>query len=124
MGKVEHKKILELQMRGFGYKKIAVLLDLPVNSVKSFCRRHPLPNCIDEVCLNCKKEIIQTPHKRKKKFCSDKCRYAWWSKNVGGNKAVHICDACGKEFYSYKSKKRKYCSRKCYDKKRGVLDYE
>ena len=36
----EIKTIRDLQQRGLGYKKIATLTGVPVNSVKTYCRRH------------------------------------------------------------------------------------
>ena len=87
--------ISRLMKDGMGYRKIAAELDLPVNSVKSWCRRHPREEGDANHCMMCGKEISSTPHKRVRKFCSDKCRYAWWSahpekrKNKTGYK--HIC---------------------------------
>ena len=129
MRKNDAQEILRLQLKGYGYKRIAVLLGLPVNTVKSHCRRHPISAQRDKsmaVCLNCKASIEQIPHRKRKKFCSDKCRSAWWNSNpsVNGGKESCICAMCGEVFESYKSKNRKYCSRKCYDKMRGVLSCE
>ena len=42
MTESERKHIIELQYQGFGYKKIAKLTGIPVNTVKSFCARHPV----------------------------------------------------------------------------------
>ena len=41
MTETEKLKISKLRRDGLGYKKIAAVLDLPVNSVKTYLRRHP-----------------------------------------------------------------------------------
>lgn len=38
----EITKVNQLQREGYGYKKIASLTGLPVNTVKAYCRRHPV----------------------------------------------------------------------------------
>lgn len=38
----EITKVGQLQREGYGYKKIASLTGLPVNTVKAYCRRHPV----------------------------------------------------------------------------------
>ena len=35
----DSERITELRQQGFGYKRIADALSLPLNTVKSFCRR-------------------------------------------------------------------------------------
>lgn len=74
---MNHADIQMLREKGYGYKRIASELNLSVNTVKSYCRRHPVPavkSNDDSVCLNCGKPIEQIPQRKKKKFCSDKCR--------------------------------------------------
>jgi hypothetical protein len=31
-------------------------------------------------CLNCGKDLVQTPGKREKQFCGSKCRISYWQK--------------------------------------------
>ncbi len=111
------EKIRELQRQGYGYKKIASLLCLPVNTVKSHIRRHPI-DLSKKTCLYCDKVITNTPHKREKKYCSDKCRLAWWREHqdLVNRKAIYhlTCKNCGKSFESYGNARRIYCSRACY----------
>ena len=108
-------KITELQNKKMGYKRISMLTGLPVNTVKSYCHRHPVSKY--EVCLQCGVPIKQTPHKRAKKFCSDTCRMAWWKAHPEQihRKVYHLpCQWCGKTFDSIGNGKRQYCSRACY----------
>lgn len=77
MTQSEKKQIIDLQFRGFGYKKIAAEAGLSVNTVKTYCRRHPADAQAGR-CANCGEPLQQRPHKRKKRFCSDACRMNWW----------------------------------------------
>ena len=122
MTETEHSRVVELQHQGCGYKKISTLTGLPLNTVKSFCARHPVP--IKELpgsnalCRNCLAPLEQTPHKRKRMFCSDACRMAWWNAHPEkvNRKAYYklLCKNCGTEFTSYGNDHRVFCSRLCY----------
>ena len=121
----DYLKIDELQREGHGYKKIAALLDLPLNTVKSYIRRHPVtkePTKVVSGCLHCGAPLIQNTGKKEKKFCSDRCRMAWWNTHPErvNKKAFYTatCAHCGREFVSYGNKGRKYCSRPCFDNSR------
>ena len=59
-----HETILinNYRRQGLGYKKIAAIMELPPNSVKTFIRRHPLEEDACG-CLNCGAPIEQTPHR-------------------------------------------------------------
>ena len=121
MTNAERSRIVELQQTGYGYKKIATITGLPQNTVKSYCSRHPVQVNLTEqdgLCRNCKKPLEQTPHKRKKKFCSDVCRMTWWNNHpeLVQRKAYYTvtCAHCGKQFESYGNAHRWFCSRACY----------
>lgn len=118
----EQAEALRMVRAGVGYKKIATQLGLSANTVKSFCRKATagMENTEnDTVCMNCGKAIVQLPHRKKKMFCSDRCRMQWW--NSHRDQVLHrtsfkvTCRFCGKEFESYGKKPRVYCSRECYD---------
>lgn len=126
-------RIEELQREGHGYKKIAVLLGLPVNTVKSYIRRHPVaaPAAVPaKGCLNCGSPIVQSAHRKEKKFCSDRCRMAWWNAHPErvNRKAFYAatCAFCGREFEAYGNRDRKYCSRSCaaQGRKKGGMENE
>ena len=108
-------KITELQNAGAGYKRISALMGIPTNTVKSYCRRHPIGKLV--ACQYCGSPIKQMPHKKTKRFCSDTCRMAWWKEHPEQvqRKVYHLtCVWCGKPFVSIGSSKRQYCSRACY----------
>lgn len=116
MTKNDKERINALQNRGFGYKRIATETGLPVNSVKSYCRRHPIDRA-DENCEYCKAPLIRIPHKKEKRFCSDSCRMAWWKAHphavIRKKLYHHTCESCGQAFDSPRLSSR-FCSRRCY----------
>ncbi len=70
-------------------------------------------------CPECGKEVVQNPRGRRKKFCSDACRFAWKYKHPKPEKwkkvETFICPVCAREFKdrTHGEVKRKYCSRAC-----------
>lgn len=112
-----HETILidNYRRQGLGYKKIAAIMELPSNSVKTYIRRHPL----DETscgCLNCGVPIEQTPHHRTRKYCSDRCRLAWWhthQSQLNRSMDERTCTYCGSTYSTHK-KAQQFCSRECY----------
>ena len=119
----ESELITSLQKKGYGYKRISTETGIPLNSVKSFCRRHPLAeeeqlNIEKETCLFCGKPITQIAHHKRKKFCSYECRISWWnahrSEMAKRTVVKRKCHFCGNEYDSVPSKRKKYCSRDCF----------
>lgn len=111
----QREKTQELRNNDMGYKRISALTGISINTVKSYCRRHPASGC--GICQKCGAPIKQTPHKRTKKFCSDTCRMAWWKAHPEQvkRKVYHLtCAWCGKPFDSIGDGKRQYCTRACY----------
>lgn len=117
MTKDEKQKIAELQRQGLGYKRIAAVTGISVNTVKSFCKAHPFGEDVCRRCPQCGKPIFQPPHKREKKFCSDRCRNAWWSAHPEMRKKEkpyqHKCLYCGSVFSSDRAGSI-YCSVSCF----------
>ena len=77
-------------------------------------------------CPECGEEVVQNPKGRRKKFCSEECRFLWKQKHPKPENwkyTVRICPACGKEFNAYREyngMKRKYCSRSCANHGRAM----
>ena len=96
----ERAMVTRLRQEGLGYKKIASALSLPVQTVKSWCVRHSIQK--EGFCLNCGIPVKQTPHKRQRTFCSDRCRHAWWVSHpeMRDPKTMyqHVCLYCGNQF--------------------------
>ncbi len=120
----EKQLISDYRNRGLSYSQISKAMNLPINSVKTYCRRHLLglsPYNKSEVqtfCAQCGSAITQIAGRKKKRFCSDKCRILWWNSHSSDvkKKANYncLCTHCKKEFVSYGNKGRKYCSHECY----------
>lgn len=113
---LDKEKIAQLQKQGLGYRRIAAILNISENTIKSYLKRHPVPT--GNTCKCCGVPITNTLHKRERKFCSDRCRMLWWNthKEQVRCKAFYsfICPQCGASFESYGNKNRTYCSRACY----------
>ncbi len=113
----EKRKIDILKRDRKSVSEIAKELKLSPNTVKSYLKRRKSQNS----CLMCGMYVEQNKGRKQKKFCSDKCRGLYWreqhKQSDGMTKCV--CAACGKKFYAYASKKRKYCSVVCYRRRNG-----
>lgn len=115
MNDLEKKRILELKEAGYGYGSIAKELGLSKSTISSFIKS------LDgySICKCCGMKFIQPIGVRLKIFCCDKCRFKYRriqskGKPIISNYEVE-CLCCHKKFYSYKSLKRKFCSRECFD---------
>ena len=110
----EIRSVTILQQRGLGYKRIAAITLLPVNTVKAYTARHPAERA--DVCLQCGAPLLQQEHRKEKKFCSRECKTRWWNAHPHMMKCTvtrsFLCPVCGREFQDYGE--RKYCSVKCY----------
>lgn len=111
--------ILTMRRQGCSYQEIARQLILSPNTVKSVCRRSDLQSPTPEMstldtCKNCGASLPPGYRGRKRTFCSDKCRYAWWNQSRRKQPYRLTCYCCGRPFISYGNRKRKFCSRECY----------
>jgi len=125
MTTVQKNEIARLRGKGIGYIKIAAALGISENTVKSYCRRNNLAsgvaahtdNPISDRCRQCG-EALSKSRQPTKRFCSDKCRMAWWKAHpeAVNRKAVYqfTCACCGQPFEAYGNAKRRYCSRACF----------
>ena len=116
MNKLQIEQLDRMRIAGFGSTKIARELGLSISTVSAHMRRHPDPPGAIR-CANCGKFALITPGKRPKRFCSIECKRQWWNKRRYDGKhniITSTCQFCGKEFHSYESERRKYCSKVCY----------
>lgn len=117
--------VARLQQSGKGYRAIAAETGLPINSVKSWCRRHPADRTAPSFCQQCGTALNQIPGKRTRRFYSDTCRMLWWKEHPE-NKSHrvayrHVCRCCGMEFINNRAV-ASYCSRACFAKARTRVD--
>ena len=131
MNNIEREQIVALRAAGQSYARIAGVLNLSVNSVKSFCRRNALSSGVGKpvaqiesettqnaaFCEQCGQLTVQTPGRKHKRFCSDACRTAWWNahRTQVRRKATRTfcCARCGMQFSRYGVTRRSFCSRSC-----------
>lgn len=121
MTKDQHVELKTLREGGASHAEIAAILHMPTNTVKVYCYRHgiQLPKLLDaaNICAHCGQALVPRT-KRKKRFCSDACRTAWWN---GHRTQLHrrivvqrACAYCGTLFESYPVQNRRFCSHPCY----------
>lgn len=125
MTTAQKQRIEYLRGKGDSYTAIAADLGISENTIKSYCRRNNIGVAIKQervvstgVCETCGCPLTRTQGSKQKRFCSDKCRMAWWAKHpeAVNRKAVYhfVCPTCGTEFESYGNAHRRYCSRACF----------
>lgn len=106
-----------MRSQGYSYGKIAMALGISENTVKTYCRRNRLVKdgvVAVSICKQCGCPMAAGTTRR---FCSDKCRAAWWRSNHTDKAKTTYeikCAFCGKPFVSLGNKARKYCSHQCY----------
>ena len=141
MTSTEKSRINELRAQGFGYKRIARMLNVSVSTVQSHCRRGgpllsssnkgssaiaavPVNSALDTAgnsfCKQCGAVIARRPHRRPRLFCSDTCRQKYWYQHRADASTAtsHICPTCGQTFVT--SRSQIYCSHDCYIRARFV----
>jgi IS30 family transposase len=125
MTQLEREEILRLRLEGKSYTQIADKLQTSRNTVKSTCQRFGCqPNEItkeihdSDHCRLCGTVLAQQATGKRKSFCSELCRRAWWKQHQdkrsfkSGVKAK--CANCGRVFLDYEKNRRKYCCHACY----------
>lgn len=89
MTKEQLDSIRELRRENYSYQFIGDTLGIPMNSVKSACRRYGFVAVGDRktklekenapICKYCNKPIVGG--RTGQSFCSDACRTKWWRSN-------------------------------------------
>ena len=132
MNHQQKEDIRRMREEGQSYTKIAELLGISENTVKSYCRRNSLGGVAlvasesvnGTYCHQCGAPITQTAGRKQKLYFSDKCRMAWWNAHpaaVNRKTIRHFnCKTCGRSFEGYGNRERKYCSTACYCKSKAV----
>ncbi len=123
----QREQIGRLREQGIGYGRIAEVLSLPENTVKSYCKRHGLTGMRASVkteipdghyCKNCGLPVLQNEKRKEKKFCTTACRMEYWRthQDLVRHKAIYNyeCPHCHKAFTAIGNAHRKYCSHECY----------
>ena len=121
MTKEEKEEIISLRNQSVTYAEISKELNIPVSTIKTFCRRAGMVTPVKKnipVCKNCGKAISKISATKPRLFCCDKCKMDWWNQHrnerVSSKIITKNCAACGKPFKSYIGANRKYCCSACY----------
>lgn len=144
MTELQKARIRTMREQGIGFAEIARQMDIPRETVKSFCKRNgigiiseapliPSPQTEDisvesDRCRACGKSIEQISGRKKRVFCCGQCRTNWWRGNqdkIQRRAAAlysFVCAGCGREFTAYGNQHRKYCSHNCYIRARFGLE--
>ncbi|MDW7652057.1 MAG: hypothetical protein SCK29_12300 [Bacillota bacterium] len=85
MNNLQKEQISILRGNGESYSKIADVLGISINTIKSFCRRNNLGGVAsagtkqesDGTCNQCGAPLKQIAGKKQKRFCSNKCRIVY-----------------------------------------------
>lgn len=113
--------IAALRRQKMSLSKIAVQVGLSINTVKSWCYRHPIEEADGAVCVQCGGPLLLKLGSKQKRFCSDRCRAKWWSAHPEARKLrkpyAHICRFCHSVFETNRQGSA-YCSIACYSKAR------
>ena len=124
MTEEQKSEIMLLRRQGIGYKRIAAFLEIPVETVKSYCRRNPEEDATQPIipigseatflstCKHCGRPLQQTPGKRRREFCGSACRAAYWRAHPK-KLQFQRCAGCG-TLLPMGNVSRKYCSHACY----------
>ena len=117
----QKQQIIALRRMGQDMAGDAAQLQLSINTVKSFCRRHSLVAKSEaSVCEQCGKPIEQNPGRKRKRFCCDDCRNKWWNAHlelVKRKGSLHIYLSGlpkGRNSWSTATAIGKFCSHACY----------
>lgn len=123
MHEEQKQAVLALRSQGESYAEIAGCLNISQNTIKSFCRRsriRPSPGISINpdkespgICKNCGAPLSQMDGRRKKLFCSDRCRCTWWNKERRKKAYRLTCQHCGRTFISLGNRRKMFCSKKC-----------
>ena len=103
MNAEQKDQIRQLHSSDLSYKKIAAQLGLSVNTVASFCKRQRGSESCPH-CPQCGRSVVQTPHRKPKRFCSTQCHNTWWNHHAvsGNGKLQQLCPICKEPFFAYK----------------------
>lgn len=89
----ERSQIRSYQLDGLTPKQIAGLMGIPQNTVKVHCHRYPVSKAdiADHkgLCRHCGRPLIQTPHKKAKRYCSDKRQPALYYSELASKSKYH-----------------------------------
>lgn len=115
---IDKNEVVGMKNQGLSYREIAKKLSTPLGTIKTIVSRASNTKKVISIrkenpcCKNCGKKLLLSQGKRKRCFCSDKCRTEYWLKN----QKKRNCKCCGVLFVPKSKKSQCFCSWKCYIK--------
>ena len=112
----EKLKIYDLRDKKISQTEISKRLGISSGTIAAFLARYPVNNIMLN-CLYCGKEFKPPLGNRIKRYCCGKCRQLHKNskrKNDPSYKKAFVCEECGVVFIASKYKKRRFCSRECF----------
>jgi len=120
----QREQIIHMRREGIGYRNIGKELSLSRDVVRNYCKSINMGGYgidikgddNDNHCLMCNKEFVKNDTGRKRKFCSEECRRAYWKKHpelMQKKTHTYTCPNCNEEFTTV-TRGQKFCSHDCY----------
>ncbi len=120
----QKERVVALRSRGMGYAAIAGTLGVTKSQVSGYCRRAGIAKGDTEeapgTCPECGAAVEQHPGRKRRRFCSDACRRAWWNahpemvRRRAVEEAPGTCPECGAAVEQHPGRKRRrFCSDAC-----------
>ncbi|WP_264230125.1 hypothetical protein [Acholeplasma laidlawii] len=72
------EQFIKLRQAGHGYKRIARTLNISIDDVKRTCSELDAARLSGQ-CKQCHTSITSIKGKKRKQFCSDRCRWDYWN---------------------------------------------
>ncbi len=109
-------QIEKMRKDGCSLKEISTELSVSLGTIKSYFSRKD--NTVK--CEYCDTTLQQ--QKKRKRFCSDRCRMNWWREHreESHKTGFQLCPICHAAFVTYPSKHQIYCSKQCAGKARWI----
>ena len=73
-----NEQIIWLRQAGYGCKRIARTLNISIDDVRRVCTGLDA-ELLKGQCKQCHKTITSIKGKKRKQFCSDRCRWDYWN---------------------------------------------
>ncbi len=119
MAKSEQKAcIVAYRNEGLSYKEIADKLGVSIEYARNIYSREQrsqdaIPIASEDSCRFCGNPIKSTEGKKKRIFCSQKCRDAFRYQKKKHEPFIRLCEHCKKEFVAYGNPTKRFCCREC-----------
>ena len=99
-----------------GARDISKTTNIKRSTVQDFLSRSK-DIVLFRTCPNCGKEIaVKAKRGRPARFCSSKCKKAYYKKHSSLKVDIRICEGCGKKYKQFRYLKTRFCSRQCASK--------